>query len=109
MSTDTVPKSFSTLQSFFLALSLHPHVLKKAQAELDAVVGPHRLPDYSDEESLVYIQAIIKESLRWQNVLPLALPHCTTEDDELHGYFIPAGTVLIANNWYVVSETNEDP
>lgn len=94
-------QTFSSLQSIFLAVSLHPEVLKNAHNELDKVVGSHRLPDFDDQESLVYINAIVKESLRWQPVVPLSVPHCTVSDDELHGYFIPAGTVLIPNTWYV--------
>ncbi|RDX45842.1 cytochrome P450 [Lentinus brumalis] len=91
--------TISTITGAFLALSLHPEVVQKAHAELDEVVGPDRLPDFSDRGSLVYVSAIIKEILRWNNSTPLGLPHCTTEDDELHGYFIPAGTVLFANTW----------
>ena len=81
-------------------MSLYPDVLEKAHAELDTVVGPGRLPDFEDEDSLVYVNAIIKETLRWLVVLPLGA-HSTTEDDELHGYFIPAGTVVIPNQWCV--------
>ena len=84
-------------------MSLYPDIQKKAQAELDTVVGPDRLPDFSDRDSLVYIDAIIKEALRWMPPAPLGLTHCTRKDDELRGYFIPAGTVLIANIWYVYS------
>ncbi|KAH9929089.1 cytochrome P450 [Epithele typhae] len=91
--------TWATLQAAFLALALNPDVKKKAQNELDAVVGPGRLPDYSDQESLVYVSAIVMEALRWHNVVPLAVPHQTTEDDELHGYFIPAGTIVIPNTW----------
>ncbi|KAI0373686.1 cytochrome P450 [Pilatotrama ljubarskyi] len=91
--------TFSTLQSFFLAMSLYPDVQQRAQEELDAVVGPDRLPDHGDKDALPYVNAIIKESLRWQNVLPLALPHVTTEDQEYEGYFIPSGTILVANTW----------
>lgn len=98
-------KTISTITGAFLALSLHPEVLQKAHAELDAVVGPDRLPDFSDRGSLVYVSAVIKEVLRWSNSTPLSLPHCATEDDELHGYFIPAGTVLFPNTWYVMSCT----
>ena len=87
------------MQSILLALSLNPDVLKKAQAELDAVVGPHRLPDFGDKESLVYINAIITEGLRYHNVAPLAIPHRTIKDDVLNGYFIPAGTLVIPNIW----------
>ena len=85
----------------FLGVSLHPEVLRKAHAELDAVVGPHRLPDFGDRDSLPYINAIIKESLRWHSALPIGLPHANVTDDEFRGYFIPAGTILIANTWYV--------
>ena len=89
----------STLESIFHAMSLYPDVLKKAHAELDAVVGPKRLPDFGDKDSLVYVNAIIREALRWIPVGPLGVPHCTSEDDELRGYFIPKGTVVMANVW----------
>ncbi|KAI0697627.1 cytochrome P450 [Cerioporus squamosus] len=91
--------TISTLQAALLALCLFPGVLQKVQAELDAVVGPNRLPDFSDSSSLVYLNAVIKETFRWFNVVPLGVPHCTTDDDELDGFFIPKGTVLIPNVW----------
>lgn len=83
----------------FVGVSLHPEVLRKAHAELDVVIGPHRLPDIGDRDSLVYVNAIIKESMRWHSTLPLGMPHANVADDEFRGYFIPAGTVLIANTW----------
>nr|VWO95121.1 N/A [Ganoderma boninense] len=82
-----------------IAVDSMQDIQKKAQVELDAVVGPDRLPDFSDRESLVYIDAIIKEALRWMPPAPFGITHCTRDDDELRGYFIPAGTVLIANIW----------
>ena len=90
----------SALKTFCLAMSLHPEVQRKAHAELDAVVGHDRLPDFSDRDSLPYLNAIIKESLRWMSVTPLGLAHCTTEDDEFGGYFIPAGSIVMANIWW---------
>ena len=89
------------LQATLLALSLYPKVQKKAQAELDAVVGPNRLPDFGDRDSLVYINAIVKEALRWFTIVPLGMPHRTLEDDEFRGYFIPAGTTVYGNVWCV--------
>ena len=91
-------QTFATLQTFFLAMFLYPEVQTKAQAELDAVVGPNRLPDHSDMPHLPYISAIVKESMRWLPVLPLSIPHRTTEDIECDGYFIPAGTILLPNS-----------
>ena len=62
----------STVQTLFLAMALYPEVQKKAQAEIDAVVGPHRLPDFEDRPFLPYINAIVKESMRWHLVFPLS-------------------------------------
>ena len=98
-------QSLSTLQGTFLALALNPEVLRKAHEELDAVVGRDRLPSFSDRSSLVYINAIITESLRYHNALPLGAPHRTVNDDEFRGYFIPAGTVVQANVWYAASRS----
>jgi cytochrome P450 len=55
-------------------MALYPEVQKKAQAEIDIVVGPNRLPDFEDRPSLPYINAIIKELMRWHLVLPLGEP-----------------------------------
>ena len=63
----------SVVQTLFLAMALYPEVQRKAQAEIDAVVGPHRLPDFEDRPSLPYINAIVKESMRWNLILPLCV------------------------------------
>jgi cytochrome P450 len=42
----------------------HPHVLRRAREEIDAVVGDDRIPDFEDEEKLPYFTACVKESLR---------------------------------------------
>jgi cytochrome P450 len=52
-------------------MAIYPDVQQKAQAEIDAVVGPNRLPDYNDRESLPYINAVVKETMRWQVIMPL--------------------------------------
>ncbi|KAI0352606.1 cytochrome P450 [Trametes cingulata] len=96
--------SYGTLQGLFLALSLYPEVQKKAQAELDAIVGPDRLPDFDDRDALVYVRAVIKEALRWHVVVPLGIPHRTLKDDVLDGYLIPAGTVIVPNTWAMLQD-----
>lgn len=77
----------------------HPEVQAKAQLELDNFLGPGQLPSYGDEPSLPYITAIVNECLRWEIVLPIGVPHMSTQDDEYKGYHIPAGTVVIPNSW----------
>ncbi|PSR97714.1 hypothetical protein PHLCEN_2v4272 [Hermanssonia centrifuga] len=47
------------------AMLLNPEIQRKAQQQLDKVVGPHRLPDFSDQSSLPYISAICKEVYLW--------------------------------------------
>lgn len=84
---------------FFLAMALYPHVAIKAQEELDSVVGGDRLPDFSDQDDLPYICAIIKELHRWGCPAPIGIPKRVTEDDIYNGYFIPAGTTVIENIW----------
>lgn len=91
----------SAAQSFILAMAMNPDVQLKAQQQLDEVVGSNRLPLLSDRPSLPYIDALVKESLRWQPVLPLGIAHKSIADDEYRGYFIPKGTIVIANQWYV--------
>jgi cytochrome P450 len=54
----------SAISTFFLAMTMNPHVMRKAQEELDRVVGQDRLPSVADRESLVYVDAICKEVLR---------------------------------------------
>jgi cytochrome P450 len=46
----------------------HPEIQEKAQEELDRVVGQGQLPDFSDEASLPYIRALVKETLRYDVV-----------------------------------------
>lgn len=59
------------MSCLILALVLSPHVQKRAQAELDLVVGRDRLPTFDDRPRLPYIEAICREVLRWHMVAPL--------------------------------------
>ena len=51
---------------------LHPDIQSKAQAQVDAVVGTDRLPDYDDLPSLPYVEAVVMEVLRFHPVIPLS-------------------------------------
>ncbi|KAI0737944.1 cytochrome P450 [Daedaleopsis nitida] len=94
-----------TMQWFMLAMVLYPEAQQKAQEELDAVVGRGRLPSFDDLENLVYIRAMVKETLRWHPVGPLGMQHKSVEDDYYGDYFIPKGSVCIPNVWAI----NRDP
>ncbi|THU78086.1 cytochrome P450 [Dendrothele bispora CBS 962.96] len=91
----------SMLMSSILALSHHPEVLTKAHEEIDRVVGSSRLPDLTDRKDLPYVEAFIKEVERMYPVTPLAIAHRVTISDVYDGYFIPKGTAIVANVWFV--------
>ena len=59
------------LHWFMLAMLQHPEVQERAQAEIDAVVGTNRLPDFGDRPNLPYVEAILMEILRMYPVAPL--------------------------------------
>jgi len=40
---------------------MYPEVQKRAQAEIDAVVGTDRLPNFDDRKSLLYVEALFRE------------------------------------------------
>jgi len=104
-STAGAETTSTTLLWWVLAMMAYPEIQKRAQDELDAVVGRFRTPTFADAPNLPYIHAMVKESLRWRPALPLGIPHSTTEDDWYQGMFIPKGTICFANLW----QCNLDP
>ncbi|TFK37861.1 cytochrome P450 [Crucibulum laeve] len=99
----------SGIQIFFLAMSMYPEVLKKAQDEIDAQVGNDRLPDFSDRALLPYVNAVIKETLRWQPITPLAAGHMLTQDDVYNGYLIPKDSIVLGNVWSILHDPDMYP
>ncbi|KAI0332486.1 cytochrome P450 [Cubamyces sp. BRFM 1775] len=89
----------SAISTFFLAMSCFPEVQRKAQAEIDEIVGHDRLPTLDDRDKLPYLNALVLEVLRWIPVAPMGFPHQLTQDDFHAGYFLPKGTQVIANIW----------
>jgi len=69
--SEFLAQSVSSNLIFLLAMMLYPETQQKAQDEIDLMVGRDRLPDFSDQPNLPYVNALCKEVLRWQNVAPL--------------------------------------
>ncbi|KAL4068367.1 cytochrome P450 [Scleroderma yunnanense] len=92
------------MHSMFLAMTLFPEVQKKAQAEIDAIVGLDRLPTLSDRQCLPYMEALLKEIYRWHVVSRLGVAHRTSEDDIHDGYYIPKGSLVVANMWFMLRD-----
>jgi cytochrome P450 len=90
----------SSLHSFVLAMLLHPDVQSRALAEINAVCGDN-VPSFEHKPLLPYIEAICREVLRWQPIVPLGLPHMTSREDVYEGYLIPKGSMVLVNEWAI--------
>jgi cytochrome P450 len=59
-------------------MAMYPDIQKKAQAEIDAVIGCNRLPDLDDLDYLPFIETVVKETLRWQPAIPMGMSPTNT-------------------------------
>ncbi|KAG0696579.1 cytochrome P450 [Suillus ampliporus] len=84
----------------FMAAAYFPEEQAKVQAELDAVIGRHRVPTFADQNSLPCLQAFISEALRWRPA-PIDLAHRTIKEVIWENYCIPAGTTVCGNTWAI--------
>ncbi|KAK6341966.1 hypothetical protein TWF730_001450 [Orbilia blumenaviensis] len=93
-----------TLTAFTLAMILFPEVQRKAQEEIDRVIGSDRLPGFEDREQLPYIDALVKEAIRWWPIAPLGFPHTADEDLEYNGLHIPKGAYFLPAVWWFLHD-----
>ncbi|KAG2366730.1 hypothetical protein BDR07DRAFT_1273916 [Suillus spraguei] len=98
----------SSLHSFVLAMLLHPDVQSRALAEVNAVCGDN-VPSFEHKPLLPYIEAICREVLRWQPIVPLGLPHMTSQDDLYEGYIIPKGSAISRDESLYPDASRFDP
>lgn len=86
-------------------------MLEKARAEVDEIVGQHRLVNESDCPNLPYLQSIINESMRLKPAAPLLVPHQSSDDCIIGGYDVPRDTMVLVNAWAIHRDLNtwEDP
>ncbi|KAF6746135.1 cytochrome P450 [Ephemerocybe angulata] len=103
----------ASLDSYFLAMTLFPHIQHKAQSTLDTYLHTRptdrKFPAISDRPHLPYLEALMYEILRWNPSVPLGLPHVATQDDEYRGYTIRKGTVVWANIWSILQDEEVFP
>uniref|UniRef100_A0A8D2CLL0 Cytochrome P450 2D6 n=1 Tax=Sciurus vulgaris TaxID=55149 RepID=A0A8D2CLL0_SCIVU len=87
----------ATLTWALLLMILHPDVQRRVQQEIDEVIGQVRPPEMGDQACMPFTMAVIHEVQRFGDIVPLGVPHLTTRDIELQGFFIPKGTTLVTN------------
>ncbi|KAM6302120.1 cytochrome P450 1A5-like [Podargus strigoides] len=95
---DTVTTALSWSLMYLVT---HPNMQKKIQDELDRVIGQERRPRLSDRGTLPYTEAFILEMFRHSSFLPFTIPHSTTRDTVLNGYYIPKDRCVFVNQWQV--------
>ncbi|XP_072406295.1 cytochrome P450 2K1-like [Chiloscyllium punctatum] len=78
-----------------LLMMKYPDIQRKVQEEIDQVIGAGRAPVTEDRKRMPYTDAVIHEIQRFANIVPINLPHSTTEDTHVKGHFIPKGTYVI--------------
>nr|XP_038041132.1 cytochrome P450 1A5-like [Anas platyrhynchos] len=91
----------NSLSWCLMYLVTYPNIQKRIQAELDQTIGRERRPRLSDQGTLPYTEAFILETFRHSSFLPFTIPHSTTKDTVLNGYYIPKGRCVFVNQWQV--------
>ncbi|NWY41087.1 CP1A5 protein, partial [Sylvia atricapilla] len=95
---DTVTTALSWSLMYLVT---YPNIQRKIQEELDQTIGRERRPRLSDRSTLPYTEAFILEVFRHSSFLPFTIPHSTTKDTVLNGYYIPKDRCVFVNQWQV--------
>ncbi|KAG6810158.1 hypothetical protein H0H92_013074, partial [Tricholoma furcatifolium] len=95
----------SSLHTCVLACIRYPEWMLAAQKEIDEVVGPDRLPTFKDRPYLPYLEAVVRETLRWRPAARFGAPHLSTANDTIeyqgNEYFIPEGSIIFPVTWAI--------
>lgn len=89
--------SSSAVEWVLAELLRQPEHLKRAQEELDRVVGRQRQVDEADLPNLPFLGAVMKESWRMHPFSAILFPRVCAQDTQLAGYDIPANTTVLVN------------
>ncbi|KAG5839339.1 hypothetical protein ANANG_G00203970 [Anguilla anguilla] len=106
---DLFGAGFDTVSTFLswavMYLVTYPEIQEKLHQELREKVGMDRFPRLTDKSNLPFLEAFITEVFRHSSFVPFTIPHCTTKNTSLNGFFIPKDTCVFVNQWQV----NHDP
>jgi hypothetical protein len=110
---------------FLHTLFLFPDIAERVFEEIQSVTQGHRLPTIGDRPHLPFTEAAWKEALRWRPVIPIGkksclsscypvsegfiikgVPHVSSQDEIVKGYFIPKGAIIYQNIRLVVCSFN---
>ncbi|XP_061116836.1 cytochrome P450 1A1 isoform X1 [Conger conger] len=94
------------LQWSLLYLIKFPDIQAKINQEMDEKIGPDRLPRFEDKPEMPLTEAFLYEVFRHTSYVPFTIPHCTTDNSVLNGYFIPKDTCIFINQYQVNHDTD---
>ncbi|GLJ49950.1 hypothetical protein SUGI_1062150 [Cryptomeria japonica] len=89
----------TTIEWTVSSLIQNPHVLKKLQVEVEAIVGKERIVQESELKDMEYLLCVLNEIVRLYPAVSLLIPHKSTEDCTIYGYFIPKKSRAFVNSW----------
>ncbi|XP_013390837.1 cytochrome P450 2J6 [Lingula anatina] len=101
--TDTTA---NTLRWSLVHMVNHPDAQKRVQQEIDQVIGQGRVAKMEDKARMPFTEATVLEVFRLSTVVPLGVPHATSETTNLAGYTIPKGTVILGDLYRVLHDEN---
>ena len=90
--TDTTA---NTIRWALLYFTHYTDIQDRLWKDINDVIGSARLPTLEDKAHLPYYEAVITETLRMANTVPLSLPHAASCDLHIRGFTIPKGTSLM--------------
>ncbi|XP_077993226.1 cytochrome P450 2U1-like [Glandiceps talaboti] len=102
--TDT---SSNALLWTVLYLAKYPDFQDKCVKDIENGIGMDKTPCFADKSKLPFIEAVTLEIQRIATIVPLAIPHKTSEPATLRGYSIPKNTMVFANLWAVHMDGTE--
>lgn len=85
----------NTLDFIFRSLAMYPDIQEKCHDTIDNVLGCAQLPSLSDKSKLSYIEAVILETQRIFNIVPVSGPRRVLRETVLDGYLLPKNTTVL--------------
>ncbi|XP_056091563.1 cytochrome P450 2K1-like [Rhinichthys klamathensis goyatoka] len=96
----------TTLRWGLMLMAKYPHIQDRVHEEIDRVIGGCQ-PVVENRKKLPYTDAVIHETQRLANIVPMNLPHKTSSDVHFNGYFIKKGTTVVPLLTSVLKDPSE--
>ncbi|PPR90650.1 hypothetical protein GOBAR_AA30031 [Gossypium barbadense] len=103
--TGTTDTTFTTIEWAMTELLRHPDKLRRVVEELDAIIDDQNIVEEFHLPRLLYLEAVVKETLRIHPPTPLLMPHMPSETIVVAGYTIPKNSNIFFNVWAIQRDT----